>query len=149
MLDEAVRRILHIVFKAAETPKGGSFNVAAHHALARKVAAVGIVLLKNNGLLPLQNPQHIAIIGQARRRHRTSRVAVVHINPTQVDVPFAELQKVAENAELSFALGYPADDSFQQTLIDEAMTIAQRPMWRCFIWRCPVSRSRRGTTGPI
>ena len=41
VLDESVRRILRIVFKAAETPKGGAFDVDAHHALARKIAAEG------------------------------------------------------------------------------------------------------------
>ena len=34
VLNESVRRILGIVFKATETPKGGEFDVAAHHALA-------------------------------------------------------------------------------------------------------------------
>ena len=47
-LDEAVRRILRIVFKAQETPKGGAFDVDAHHGLARKIAAEGMVLLKND-----------------------------------------------------------------------------------------------------
>ena len=47
VLDESVRRILRIVFKAQETPKGGTFDVDAHHALARKIAAEGMVLLKN------------------------------------------------------------------------------------------------------
>ncbi len=56
VLDEAVRRILEIVFKAAETKKGGSFDVAAHHALARRMAGEGMVLLKNNGILPLKIP---------------------------------------------------------------------------------------------
>ena len=63
VLDEAVRRILRIVFKAAETPKGAPFDVAAHHALARKIAGEGMVLLKNDGILPLQE----------RRAHRRDR----------------------------------------------------------------------------
>ncbi len=36
VLDEAVRRILLIVFKAAETPKGGEFDIDAHHNLAQQ-----------------------------------------------------------------------------------------------------------------
>ncbi|MCB0027573.1 MAG: glycosyl hydrolase, partial [Anaerolineales bacterium] len=54
VLDESVRRILGIVAKAAQTPKGGEFDTIAHHALARQIAAEGMVLLKNNGLLPLK-----------------------------------------------------------------------------------------------
>jgi beta-glucosidase len=38
VLDEAVRRILRVVFRAAETPKEGSFDEAEHHALARRIA---------------------------------------------------------------------------------------------------------------
>jgi beta-glucosidase len=125
VLDEAVRRIVRIVCLAAQTPKGGDFDAAAHHALAHKVAAEGMVLLKNNGLLPLHNPQHIAVIGRAAQKAHFQGGGSSHINPTQVDVPFNELQKLAGNAELSFAPGYPEDASFEQGLIGEAVTIAQ------------------------
>lgn len=39
-----------ITFKAKETPKGGGFDMDAHHELARKIAIEGMVLLKNDGL---------------------------------------------------------------------------------------------------
>jgi beta-glucosidase len=125
VLDESARRILTIACRAAQTPKGGAFDVAAHHALARKISAESLVLLKNNGLLPLRNPQHIAVIGRAAMEAHFQGGGSSHINPTQVDVPFTELQKLVENAELSFAEGYPADDSLDQALIDEAVAVAQ------------------------
>jgi beta-glucosidase len=121
VLDESVRRILEIVFKAAQTPKGGSFDVAAHHALARRVAAEGMVLLKNNGILPLKDQEHMAVIGRSAQNAYYQGGGSSHINPTQVDVPFIELQKLAGNAELTYAEGYPADESFKQELIDEAV----------------------------
>ena len=68
VLDESVRRILGIVFKAKETPKDGTFDIDAHHELARKIAAEGMVLLKNNGILPLKGQQHIAVIGRSAER---------------------------------------------------------------------------------
>jgi beta-glucosidase-like glycosyl hydrolase len=37
VLDESVRRILRIVMMAAETPKGGEFDIDAHHALAAQI----------------------------------------------------------------------------------------------------------------
>lgn len=125
VVDEAARRILTIVCRAAQTPKEGRFDVAAHHALARKIAAESMVLLKNNGLLPLQAPEHIAVIGRAAKEAHFQGGGSSHINPTQVDVPFAELQKLAGNAELSYAEGYPKDDSFDQGLIDQAVGIAR------------------------
>jgi beta-glucosidase len=125
VLDEAVRRILEIVFKAAQTPKGGSFDQTAHHALARRVAGEGMVLLKNNGILPLKDPQHIAVIGRSAHNAYFQGGGSSHINPTQVDVPFTELQKLAGNAELSYAEGYAEDESFRQELIDEAVSLAR------------------------
>ncbi len=124
-LDEAVRRVLQIVFRAAETPKGGTFDVAGHHALARRVAAEGMVLLKNNGILPLTHPQRIAVIGRAAKEPHFQGGGSSHINPTQVDSPFDELQARAGDAVLTYCPGYPADDSFDQALIDEAVTAAQ------------------------
>lgn len=129
LLDEAVRRILRIVFKAAERgaadSASGEFDVAAHHALARKIAAAGMVLLKNNGILPLIDPQQIAVIGRAAQEPHFQGGGSSHINPTQVDIPFDELQKRTD-ATLTYAPGYPADNSFQPAMIDEAVTNAQQ-----------------------
>lgn len=124
ILDESVRRILNIVFKANQTPKTSNFDVEAHHALARKVAAEGMVLLKNDGLLPLKGLQHIAVIGRAAQVAHFQGGGSSHINPTRVSVPFKELQAQAGEAELSYVEGYPADDSFQQSMIDQAAALA-------------------------
>jgi beta-glucosidase len=124
LLDEAARRILQIVFKAQETPKQGTFDMAAHHELAHQVAAEGMVLLKNNGLLPLKDQQHIAVIGRAAENAHFQGGGSSHIHTTKVAVPFKELQAQAGNAELTYAPGYPADNSFRQDLIDQAVTLA-------------------------
>jgi len=126
VLDEAVRRILKIVFKAAETPKGGEFDVEAHHALARRAAAEGMVLLKNDGILPLQNPGKIAVIGRSAKEPHYQGLGSSRVNPTRLDIPFDELQKQAGEVELLYAEGYPAEDAFNQALIDEAAEIAGR-----------------------
>jgi beta-glucosidase len=125
VLDESVRRILNIVFKAAETSKGDSFDTATHHALARRIAAEGMVLLKNNGILPLMDQQHIAIIGRAAEEAHFQGGGSSHINPTQVDNPFKELQKSAGNTELTYVEGYSAGTAFDQVLIDRAVEAAQ------------------------
>lgn len=125
VLDEAVRRVLQIVLRAAETPKGGTFDVDGHHALAQRVAAEGMVLLKNNGILPLTNPQRIAVIGRAAKEPHFQGGGSSHINPTRVDSPFEALQERAGSAVLTYCPGYPADDSLDQMLIDEAVTAAQ------------------------
>jgi beta-glucosidase len=125
VLNESVRRILRIVFNAKETPKVGTFDVDVHHDLARKIATEGMVLLKNDGLLPLNGQGHIAVIGRSAENPHFQGGGSSHINATKVSMPFKELQSRAENAELTYAEGYPADASFRQDLIDQAVTLAQ------------------------
>jgi len=125
LLDESVRRILERVFKAKETPKGGSFDRSAHHSLARRIAAEGMVLLKNNGILPLIGYKHIAIIGYPAKRPYFQGGGSSHINPTGLDIPIEELQKLAEKAKLSYNEGYPSNDRFDQGLIDAAVNLSR------------------------
>ena len=120
-----MRRILNIVFKAKETPKTGTFDVDAHHDLAHQIANEGMVLLKNNGLLPLKGQQHIAVIGRSAENAHFQGGGSSHINPTKVAMPFKELQAQAGDAELTYAEGYPADNSFRQDMIDQAVRLAQ------------------------
>ena len=57
-LDDKARRILRTIFRTSMGPEPhfGSFTSPEHFAAARKIAAEGIVLLKNDGALPLQVP---------------------------------------------------------------------------------------------
>ncbi|MBL0344277.1 glycoside hydrolase family 3 C-terminal domain-containing protein [Candidatus Villigracilis affinis] len=125
ILDESVRRILNIVFKAKETPKTGTFDIDAHHELAHHIASEGMVLLKNNGLLPLKGQHHIAVIGRAAENAHFQGGGSSHIHPTKVAVPFKELQTQASNSELTYAEGYPTDRSFRQDMIDQAVSLAK------------------------
>lgn len=125
ILNESVRRILTIVFKARETPKGGSFDVDAHHELAREIASDGMVLLKNDGILPLHDQRKIAVIGRSARQAHFQGGGSSNINATKVAVPLEELQDRAENAVLTCVEGFPADSTFRQDQIDEAVGIAR------------------------
>ncbi len=148
VLDESVRRILGIVFKAAETPKGAAFDISAHHALARRIAAEGMVLLKNNGILPLKDQQHIAIIGHAAETAHFQGGGSSHINPTSVDNPFKELQKISGNAELSYAEGYPLDNSIDQGLIGQAVNNARSADVALLYIGLPESKESEGYDRP-
>jgi len=148
VLDESVHRILEIVFKAAETSKGGAFDTAIHHALARRIAAEGMVLLKNNGILPLGDEKHIAVIGRAAKEAHFQGGGSSHINPTQVDNPFEELKKLAGDAELSYAEGYPMDDSFDQAMIDEAVKNVRAAKVALLYLALPESKESEGYDRP-
>jgi beta-glucosidase len=65
-LSDAVRRILHSIYAVgADWPKAESaFDDRAHAALARRASADGMVLLKNDGILPLENAaKRILVVG--------------------------------------------------------------------------------------
>lgn len=124
ILNESVRRILTVIFKAKQTPKNGNFDSEKHHTLARKIAAEGMVLLKNNGLLPLKGHKKIAVIGRAAQHTHYQGGGSSHITPTKVDIPYKELEALAGKARLSYCEGYPEDDSYRQDLIDEAEALA-------------------------
>jgi beta-glucosidase len=148
VLNEAVRRILGVVFKAAETPKGGSVDVAGHHALARRTAAEGMVLLKNNGILPLQNPASIAVIGRAAREAYFQGGGSSRNSPTKVDVPMDELQLLAGPAHLTFSEGYPADDALRPDLIDEAVQAARSAQVAVLFVALPAVKESEGYDRP-
>jgi beta-glucosidase len=148
VLDDSVQRILRIIALADETPKNGDFDADAHHALARRIAAEGMVLLKNNGILPLQNPQTIAVIGRSAKEAYFQGGGSSHINPTRVDVPLDELQRHAADADITYAEGYPADDTFQQALIDEAVTVAESAEVAILYLALPPSKESEGYDRP-
>jgi beta-glucosidase len=148
VLDESVRRILEIVFKAAETKKGGSFDVAGHHALARRAAGEGMILLKNNGILPIQSHKQIAVIGRAAKEAYYQGGGSSHINPTQLDDPYEELHKLTGDTELSYAEGYPDDESFDQALIDQAGEIASSAEVALLYFALPATKESEGYDRP-
>ncbi len=125
VLNESVRRILTIIFKAKQTPKDGKFDPETHHQLARKIAGEGMVLLKNNGLLPFNGVEKFAVIGRSALNAHYQGGGSSHITPTKVDVPIDELKAYAADAHFTYAEGYPEDDAFRQDLIDDAVAQAQ------------------------
>ena len=67
-LDDKVRRILRTVFRTSMSPEPhyGSFTSPEHFAAARRIAAEGLVLLKNDGTLPLSVPEggKLLVVGE-------------------------------------------------------------------------------------
>jgi beta-glucosidase len=68
VIDDKVRRHLRLLLRtaaldAAAPPPERSLDRPEHRALIRRVAAEGIVLLKNDGMLPLADVRRIALLG--------------------------------------------------------------------------------------
>ena len=102
-----------------------TFDVAAHHEIARRAARESIVLLKNDcGILPLAKDEKIAVIGEFARTPRYQGGGSSHINPTCM-VSF--LDALAERGVVAdFAPGFTLDDAKQDgALTGEAVAVAQ------------------------
>ncbi|MFD2329216.1 beta-glucosidase [Cohnella sp. GCM10020058] len=127
-LDAAVARLLRVVFKAVDARKSGAtYDVDAHHRLAREVARESMVLLKNEGgILPLTKSGRIAVIGAMAREPRYQGAGSSQINPTRLDDIYEELKKSAgEGAALLYAQGYALDaETPDEALAAEAVRAA-------------------------
>lgn len=112
VLDQAVERLLTIIFKAVDNQKANAvYDKEEHHLLARKVAGECAVLLKNNGqLLPLKKEGTLAVIGAFAKHPRYQGGGSSHVNPTRMDKAHDEIVKLAgTGAKVLYADGYKLD----------------------------------------
>ena len=129
VLDRAVERILTLIFKAAATlSQDFTCDMQAHHALARRVAAEGAVLLKNDGdILPLQKTTPFALIGRFAKAPRYQGAGSSLMNPTRLDNLHDEMLKLLGAESLPYAPGYTEKgDQPDESLIQEALAVAQQ-----------------------
>lgn len=89
-LDAAVERLLRWIFKGAEKTDG--YDKQAHHTRARELETECAVLLKNEGLLPLQAGLPTAFIGGFARKPRFQGGGSSHINAPMADSVLAAVE---------------------------------------------------------
>lgn len=95
-----------------------------HHALARSIAAKCMVLLKNDGVLPLKKAGTLAVIGAFAAAPRFEGGGSSHINPTGCDIPLEEIKKAAPGLNVVYFPGYGPDGEADAALIAEAAQAA-------------------------
>lgn len=129
VLDRAVERILTLILKAADTlSQDFTCDMQAHHALARRVAAEGAVLLKNDGnLLPLQKTARFALIGRFAKNPRYQGAGSSLMHPTRLDNLYDEILSLTGADALAYAPGYTEKaDQPDEALIQEALALAEK-----------------------
>ncbi len=121
-VDDSARRVLKLVFRAAETLREkAACDYDAHHALARRAATEGAVLLKNEGgILPLKQDAKIAVIGAMAKSIRYQGAGSSHINPTKMAQPLDFLPDVA------YAPGCDERGDTTDAMLEEARKAAQQ-----------------------
>lgn len=128
VLDEAVERLLKIIFRGFENQKDATFDKDEHHKFAKEVAKECVVLLKNeDDILPLKTDSRIAVIGSFAKKARYQGGGSSHINPTKLDVPYDEILKLVEDpSNVLYCDGYDLEsEEIKEELINEAKEIAR------------------------
>ena len=127
VLDQRVEELLRIVFKTqedvAKQPK--TFDVEAHHAVARRCAEGSIVLLDNDGILPLNEGASVAVIGDFAKVPRYQGAGSSQVNATKIDNLYDSLEKYLNIT--GYAQGFDRKDPNPiDKLISEAVEVAKK-----------------------
>lgn len=126
-LDKVVKEILEYAFKCYKTlekTKGYKADYEKNHNLARRAAAEGSVLLKNqNSVLPLDFGKNFAVIGGLAKHLRSQGSGSSQLNPIKT-VSFLEALD-GQNIKYAYADGYTMESDRPDTVkIAEACKLA-------------------------
>jgi beta-glucosidase len=114
-LDRAVAHVLALgrpvevaPYEPVSGPASGSEEdvVAPHHELARAAAAESIVLLENDGLLPIASTpaRRLGVVGRLAVEPRIQGIGSSQVTPLRVDEPWAAVKRLGEAAGHDLAL---------------------------------------------
>lgn len=120
VLNENVRRILNIVLKTPAFKGTGddkTLDSAAYAAIARATATEGMVLLKNDGTLPLQNVKTMAVIGKNAKQFIIGGGGSAQVN--------ADPEKIVSLFDGLKSAGYALVDAEEGVSSDDAAKLAQ------------------------
>lgn len=125
VVDQACERILGFIYRFEENrDKNAVFDRDKDHEIARKVAEESIVLLKNDEILPLQESDKIAFIGEYAKSPRYQGGGSSHINSHKVT---SALDAVKGRGNITYAQGFNGkEDEVEEKLISEAVELAKK-----------------------
>lgn len=129
VLDQRLDELLSLIFAThgtTEKAKGTTFDIEAHHKLARKAAEESIVLLKNqDNILPLKPGTKVAVIGDFAKKPRYQGAGSSLVNPAKE--PEAILDRIGEYdiVMVSYEQGYVRNCPPKMDLLRKAKEAAK------------------------
>ena len=110
-IDRKVRRVLHLAARVGaldgfERPEPApAVPMVDQRPLARTASREGMVLLSNDGVLPLAAPRSIAVIGEGALVARTQGGGSATVIPAAVVSPLDGIRRRWPDADISWSLG--------------------------------------------
>ncbi len=125
ILNQAVECILKVVYQYVEHARTEVFDRDADHKKAVEIAKQCLVLLKNDGILPLKEQEEgIAFIGGFAKTPRFQGGGSSHINSYQVK---STVEEAARFGKITYAEGFSAtEDVVNPALFEEAVGVAKK-----------------------
>ncbi|WP_394525648.1 glycoside hydrolase family 3 C-terminal domain-containing protein [Paenarthrobacter nicotinovorans] len=126
-IDRAFERIERVLRQANETLSAESphLDVDGHHKLALHAAEKSIVLLENDGVLPLSPETKVAVIGEFARTPRYQGAGSSRVNPTRLENALHAIAGIS-GQDVPFASGFSTDPAKPAHAFahDEAVAVA-------------------------
>ena len=122
VIDASVSRLLHLIESYPTT--GNPIDEEMHHQLARKIASESFVLLKNDGLLPLERKAEVLIVGDMAKHPRYQGSGSSLISPTKLPslIDVFESRNIAYTYSEGVGSGDKSDEKLLQKAVDLAKT---------------------------
>lgn len=121
IVNKHAKRVLNLINKAVENKKDVHVDWDKHHETAVKLAEESAVLLKNDGILPLEKGECIGVIGEFAQTPRFQGGGSSHMNPQRMESPLDVLKTFSE---VKFAQGYERDNTSEK-LTQQALEVAR------------------------
>ena len=129
VLDDNVDKLLEIIFDTMENGVNKApeqFDVEEHHAFAQKCAEESAVLLKNDGVLPLNKEKKVAFIGDFLFLPRYQGAGSSIVNPTKLDNTADLLKDNGDFNIVGCARGFNRYGKKNKKLLKEALSLAEQ-----------------------
>ena len=126
ILDDCVDRVIDLALKTDKNLKSSKdeFNEEAHHLLAQKAAEESIVLLENNGVLPLKKDKKVAFIGKFIEQPRYQGAGSSLVNPTRLDKAL-DLINESELNSIGYEPGFHLNGKKSKNRVNRAVKLAK------------------------
>lgn len=123
-VDECLDRLIDFVLRTDKVVSNEKpFDVEAHHKVALKCAEESIVLLKNDGVLPLNGDENLLIVGDFAKNPRYQGAGSSIVNPTKKDTFIECLEE--SGLKFSYTEGFHRYGKKKSGLAKKALEMAK------------------------